>query len=71
VPPELQAHAMQQRKDAILRRLGEVLHVHLDDSTHEPLPERWVDLINSLNAQEEERRQAQTPPNARRRPLPH
>ena len=36
------------------------LHEHCDEITHEPLPERWVDLINYLNAREEEERRAAT-----------
>src|SRR5262249_16337706 len=39
-------------------RMG--LHEHCDEITHEPLPERWVDLINYLNAREEEARRAAT-----------
>jgi hypothetical protein len=29
-----------------MRRIGTVLRVANDDCTHEPLPERWVDLIH-------------------------
>jgi hypothetical protein len=42
-----------------------------DDVTHEQLPERWVDLINYLNAQEQEQRLAATSPHDRRRPTTH
>ena len=36
------------------------LHEQCDEIVHEPLPERWVDLINCLNAREEEARRAAT-----------
>ena len=39
-------------QETILRRLGKVLHLRLDDITHEPLPRRWVELIHYLNEQE-------------------
>ena len=43
-------------QETILQRLGKTLIVRLDDVTHEPLPQRWVDLIQHLN--EQERRQS-------------
>ena len=42
-------------QETILQRLGKALNVRLDDVTHEPLPQRWIDLIKHLN--EEERAQ--------------
>ena len=54
--------------DTILQRLGKVLHVHIDDITHEPPPRRWVDLIHHLNEQERrrsERHQPETEPRKR------
>jgi hypothetical protein len=41
-----------QRESTILQHLSRALHVRLDDITHEPLPQGWVDLINYLNEQE-------------------
>jgi len=35
-----------------IRRIGTVLRVRNDDLTHEPLPERWVDLIRYLEDKE-------------------
>ena len=40
-----------------MSRIGTVLRVKDDDLTHEPLPERWVDLIHYLD--EKERRATQ------------
>jgi hypothetical protein len=40
-------------QETILQRLGKALNVRLDDFTHEPLPERWVELIHHLNEQEQ------------------
>jgi len=36
----------------IMRRIGTVLRITNDDVTHEPLPERWVDLIHYLDEKE-------------------
>jgi hypothetical protein len=49
-------------------RFGELIGIPLrqecDDIAREPLPERWVDLINYLDAQE----QAEARPGAKRWP---
>jgi len=37
---------------SIISRLRSVLHERLDFAAKEPLPERWVDLINELNVRE-------------------
>jgi hypothetical protein len=39
-------------QETILGRLGKTLHVRLDDIAHEPLPRRWVELIQHLNQRE-------------------
>ena len=44
---------MRLARSAILERIGKVLHEHFDDIAREPLPERWVDLINYLNDKEQ------------------
>ena len=36
----------------IIERIGKMLHDQLDDIAREPLPDRWIDLINYLNDQE-------------------
>jgi hypothetical protein len=40
------------RKDysVLLARLRRLLHSESHDVAHEPLPDRWMDLINYLNA---------------------
>lgn len=35
-----------------IRRIGAVLRTANNDLTHEPLPERWVDLIHYLDEKE-------------------
>ena len=49
---------MQQR-DSILNRIGKVFQARTEDTAHERLPERWVDLIQYLDEQEREREEAQ------------
>jgi hypothetical protein len=48
---------MREEKASFLWRLGKALHVHFDGIANEPLPQRWIDLINYLN--EKERRQGE------------
>ncbi len=55
----------------IAEHISKPLRREYEGITHEPLPERWVDLINYLNQQEEERRRAVTPSYPRERPLVH
>ena len=43
------------RETPVLDRIGKVLHETFDDFRREPLPERWVDLLNRLNAEEDGR----------------
>ena len=53
---------------SIISRLRSVLHERLDAVAKEPLPERWVDLINELNERErrdEELRQVCNPEETR------
>jgi hypothetical protein len=42
--PRLPAHA--------LKRLRELLHDQYNEVVAEPLPDRWVEVINHLNQQE-------------------
>jgi hypothetical protein len=53
-------------QETILQRLGKALNVRLDDITHEPLPERWVELIHHLNEQERKNSERQVPQPRRR-----
>jgi hypothetical protein len=46
-------------QETILGRLGKALHAHWDDIAHEPLPSRWVELIQHLNEQERKRSERQ------------
>jgi len=52
---------MRQAHDFMLVRLGKALHIQSDDITHEPLPERWVDLILYLEAKERQRSESRQP----------
>jgi hypothetical protein len=47
---------MRQARSAIFDRIGKMLHEQFDDVAREPLPERWVDLINYLNDKERAQR---------------
>ena len=42
--------------DPTLERITKALHRSYDELLHEPLPERWIDLIKRLNAEENDRR---------------
>ena len=56
-------------QETILERLGKELHLRLDDITDEPLPHRWVELIQYLNEQGTTRERIQnTEPKGRDRP---
>jgi hypothetical protein len=48
-------------QETILQRLGKTLHVQTDDITREPLPRRWVELIQHLNEQERMRSERSEP----------
>ena len=43
---------MRQDYSALLARLRKLLDGEFHDVGHEPLPDRWIDLINYLNAKE-------------------
>ena len=49
-------------QETIIERLGKSLHGQLDDITHEPLPDRWVELI--LHLEEQERKRSASEPEA-------
>ena len=42
-----------------IRHVGRTLRTQDDDFTHEPLPERWVDLIRYLDEKERQQSAAQ------------
>jgi hypothetical protein len=50
---------MQHLRNSILYRIGKAFQVRTEGITRERLPERWVDLIQYLDAQEREREDAQ------------
>jgi hypothetical protein len=50
---------MQQPRTSMLHRIGKVFQARTEDIAHERLPERWLDLIQYLDAQEREREAAQ------------
>jgi hypothetical protein len=43
---------MREASVPAIGRIGRALHQTFDEIVHAPLPERWVDLINRLNAEE-------------------
>jgi hypothetical protein len=43
----------------VLKPVGDALHVYFDSIVKEPLPKRWIDLINWLNEQEREQTEAE------------
>jgi hypothetical protein len=53
---------MREEKASFLWRLGKALHVHFDGIANEPLPQRWIDLINYLNEKERRKPEQQVPP---------
>jgi hypothetical protein len=62
---------MPQARSPIVERIRMALHAQYDAILHEPLPERWIDLIKRLNEQERmqrEGRQGQAEPAGRSRP---
>ena len=48
---------MRITQQQLLQRIGQALR-QSDEIVHEPLPNRWVDLINYLNEQEKMRPEA-------------
>ena len=56
-------------QETIWERIGKTLRGHDADITHEPLPRRWVELIQYLNEQERARERVQeAEPKGRDRP---
>jgi hypothetical protein len=53
-----QAH----ESEAIALRLGKVLHDLFASVLNDPVPERWVDLINRLNEEERQKAEANQKP---------
>ena len=39
----------------VLDRIGRVTQELLESIRHQPIPERWIDLLNRLNAEEDAR----------------
>ena len=64
---------MPQIRTSIVEFLRSALHARYDAILNDPLPERWVDLINHLNEQEREqlrqRRGSETAGAGGRRPM--
>ena len=42
----------QAQSSPVVNGVGKALHERLEYDVHEPLPERWVDLIHYLNEKE-------------------
>ena len=49
---------MRKAQPRLPDRIGRALRAQFDEILHEPLPNRWVDLINYLNDKEKRRREA-------------
>ena len=43
---------MHLEHSSSIRQIGKLLRLHYNEVADEPLPRRWVDLINYLNAKE-------------------
>lgn len=43
---------MQEAPHSFLQMISQALRANFDSVAHEPLPERWVDLIHHLNERE-------------------
>jgi hypothetical protein len=48
-----QGCAMRQPQQSILRHLWKAFQAQDDGNAHEPLPERWIDLIRQLDEKEQ------------------
>ena len=44
---------MREASLPAIGRIGRTLHETFGEIVHAPLPERWIDLINRLNAEED------------------
>jgi hypothetical protein len=55
---------MLHRKDETIIEIGKRLRHQSSEITQEPLPQRWVDLIHYLNAQERKLSEARDQPEA-------
>ena len=61
-PQRANTDCAMRPQETILQRLGKALHAHWDATAHEPLPRRWIELIQHLN--EQERKQSEPQPEA-------
>ncbi len=52
-PQRANTDCAMRPQETILQRLGKPLHAHWDATAHEPLPRRWIELIQHLNEQEQ------------------
>jgi hypothetical protein len=57
---------MRHAHSSIFERVSKALHAQYDGIVEQPVPERWVDLINYLNEKERVQREAPQPETARR-----
>jgi hypothetical protein len=56
---------MLAKKNETLVEIGKKLRARGEDITHEPLPGRWVELIQCLNEQERKRSVCRQPESER------
>jgi len=52
--------AMPQAQNFFRKHISKALHAQHDETVREPLPQRWVDLINYLNERERMPRKSST-----------
>ena len=67
IAPEKRGFAMLPKMNETLVEIGKRLRGQGEDMTREPLPERWVDLINYLDEQERRRSKEEGKPEAEAR----
>jgi hypothetical protein len=51
---------MPQAQNFFRKHISKPLRAHYDETVREPLPQRWVDLINYLNEREQMLRKSST-----------
>ena len=63
-PTDERARVIVRKKDETIREIGNGLRRESEDITHEPLPRRWVELIQHLNEKERQQSEARDQPEA-------
>jgi hypothetical protein len=58
---ERRRQAVQTTQATVFKRIGMMMRLSYDEVAQEQLPQRWVDLINYLNANEQAARSIPPP----------